>query len=71
MNRNWCVILGGVLFGALGLGSAIGFATLRSPANRPDLERLLMVALPALWAVAGVVLSLWVSGPSADGNSGR
>ncbi len=60
MNRPLSVLLGGTLFAAVGLASAYGYASLRLMSVRPDWERFFFIALPAVWAVVGVVIGLWV-----------
>jgi len=61
MSRALIVVVAGALFGAIGLGSAYGLSSLRIAGQRPDLERLAMVFLPALWAAAGVAVSVAMS----------
>ena len=63
MPRSLGIVIGAALFGAIGLGSAFGFASLRSANYRPDWEQLAFIALPAAWAFAGIVAGTMLSQP--------
>jgi len=61
MSRALGVSVCVALFALIGLGSAFGYASLHQPQNSPDSERLFYIALPAVWAIAGLGVVAMVS----------